>query len=136
MKKILADLTIYRSNIQTIHWKIQGCNFIPIHKFTDKMYEEVNEFIDRVVEKYVQKEVEIDTTLKTLMDNSTLSEETKLNITVDEGIKKLIQDALSILTQVEKAYDDIEGLGSMDLILDDLRDYLEKTIWFLRKSLK
>ncbi|NQZ29356.1 MAG: hypothetical protein HRT98_03120 [Mycoplasmatales bacterium] len=136
MKTILADLTIYRSNIQTIHWKIQGCNFIPVHKFTDKMYEEINEFIDKIVEKYIQKNIEIDTTLKTLMNDATISEETKLSIDVKEGIEKLTKDGMSILTKVESAYNNIEGLGSMDLILDDLRDYLEKTIWLLKKSLK
>ncbi len=136
MKKILADLIIYRSNTQTIHWKMQGCNFIPIHKFTDSMYEEINEFIDRIVEKFVQKDVEIDTTLKTLMKNASIKEEEKLNVQVNEGIKKLVKDGTIILSQVEKAYNNIKELGSMDLILDDLRDCLEKTIWFLNKSLK
>ncbi|TCG11608.1 ferritin-like domain-containing protein [Mycoplasma todarodis] len=135
MQKILANLTIYRSNIQTIHWKMRGCNFMSIHKLTDKMYLEINEFIDRVVEKYIQKDITINTTLKHFMEVATIKEETGQDIETKEGIKKLIQDGEVILSQAEKAYDSIEELGTMDLILDDLRDYLEKTLWLLKKSM-
>ncbi len=135
MKKLLADLTIYRSNIQTIHWKMRGCNFMSIHKLTDKMYEEINEFIDKIVEKFVQKDIEVNTTLKYLMETSTIAEEEKLDVEIESGINKLIVDAETILAQAEKAYDNIENLGTMDLILDDLREYLEKTLWFLKKSI-
>ncbi len=135
MKTILANLIIYRSNIQTIHWKIHGNNFIPIHEFTDKMYADINEFIDRVVEKYIQKDIQINTTLKNSLAIGSILEVNDFSIEVNTGINKLIKDSESILKQVEKAYSNIKELGSMDLILDDMRDYLEKAIWFLRKSI-
>ncbi len=135
MKTLLSNLVIYRSNIQTIHWKMRGKQFLSLHKFTDKMYEEINEYIDRVIEKYVQKDIEVETTLEFFIKNASIKEELKKDMEVSDGVKKLLNDGKEILSQVENAYDNIKELGAMDLVLDDLREYLEKILWMLNKSL-
>ncbi len=134
MKKLLSNLFVFKNNIQTVHWKLTGKGFISIHKFTDVMNEEVGEFIDRVVEKFIQKNIKVNTSLKHALETATIEEELKGNISVKEGIEKLLSDGRTILKQAEEFESTIK-YGAMYLVIDDLREYLEKTLWMLKKSL-
>ncbi|MCP4336880.1 MAG: hypothetical protein GY679_03475 [Mycoplasma sp.] len=134
MKKLLANLFIFKYNIKNIHWRMFGPDFIDIHKFTDKIYAEIDEFIDRVIEKYIQLDQDIDTSIDSQTKLSTLKELTVKEISVEDGIKRIVEEGKEILAQAESLEDKVGDLGTMYLVLDDLREFLEKHIWLLSKQ--
>ncbi len=134
MKKLLANLFIYRNNIKNTHWRMFGADFIDVHKFTDQMYSEIDEFIDRVVEKYIQLNEKVDTTMEAQIKNADIKELKIEELSVTEGIKNIVKDGKEILKQAESIND--KKLGTMYLVIDDLKEYLEKTIWLLSKQIK
>ncbi len=136
MKQILSNLFIYKYNIQNIHWRMYGADFIDVHHFTDKMYEEINEFIDRIVEKYIQLDQMIDTSIVGLCKGASLKELIVDQITVEEGVKVIVDEGKMILDSIGSVNKEISSLGTMNLILDDLAAYLEKTIWLLSKQIQ
>ncbi|CAM9131672.1 ferritin-like domain-containing protein [Mycoplasma marinum] len=134
MQNILNDLIVYRSNIQSMHWKMKGPGFLAIHRLTDKMYSQIDEFIDLIAEKFIQRHLEVETTLANAIANSSLKETKGMTIPIDKCIEDLVSQATIILEKAEKEELPKE-LGAMYVIVDELRDYLEKTIWLLEKSI-
>ncbi|MBG0730710.1 DNA starvation/stationary phase protection protein [Mycoplasma sp. 'Moose RK'] len=51
LHQLQASLTVFYANLKNFHWNLVDQNFLVIHKYTDKLAQKTNDFIDEVAEK-------------------------------------------------------------------------------------
>ncbi|WP_406823129.1 DNA starvation/stationary phase protection protein [Mesomycoplasma hyopneumoniae] len=51
LEQLQSSLTIFYTNIKNFHWNLQDKDFLVLHKFSDKLAQKTNNFIDDIAEK-------------------------------------------------------------------------------------
>ena len=76
LKKLLADLVVFKFKTQKYHWNIEGPDFAQYHAFLGTLYEEVEGSIDDVAEIIRTLDVKAPGTLKEFLDMTSIEEST------------------------------------------------------------
>ena len=137
--KVLADETVLYNKTKNAHWNIEGADFYEKHKFFETQFEQLDEIIDSVAERIRSLGHYAPATLKSYLNLTHLSEQSReLNDSLG-FIKELLSDHESIIMVLRghvKAFtDDFHDSGSSDFITG-LMETHEKMAWFLRSHLK
>jgi starvation-inducible DNA-binding protein len=137
--KVLADETVLYNKTKNAHWNIEGADFYEKHKFFETQFEQLDEIIDSVAERIRSLGHYAPATLKSYLNLTHLSEQSReLNDSLG-FIKELLSDHESIIMVLRghvKAFtDDFHDSGSGDFITG-LMETHEKMAWFLRSHLK
>ena len=74
LKKLLADLVVFKFKTQKYHWNIEGPDFAQYHAFLGTLYEEVEGSIDSVAEIIRTLDVKAPGTLKEFLDMTSIEE--------------------------------------------------------------
>jgi starvation-inducible DNA-binding protein len=136
--KVLADETVLYNKTKNAHWNIEGADFYEKHKFFETQFEQLDEIIDSVAERIRSLGHYAPATLKSYLNLTHLSEQSReLNDSLG-FIKELLSDHESIIMVLRghvKAFtDDFHDSGSGDFITG-LMETHEKMAWFLRAHL-
>jgi starvation-inducible DNA-binding protein len=51
MNQFVANLAVWSVKLHNIHWNVQGLQFMPVHKFTEELYDGAFEAYDDVAER-------------------------------------------------------------------------------------
>ena len=137
--KVLADETVLYNKTKNAHWNIEGADFYEKHKFFETQFEQLDEIIDSVAERIRSLGHYAPATLKSYLNLTHLSEQSReLNDSLG-FIKELLSDHESIIMVLRghvKAFtDDFHDSGSGDFITG-LMETHEKMAWVLRSHLK
>ena len=137
--KVLADETVLYNKTKNAHWNIEGADFYEKHKFFETQFEQLDEIIDSVAERIRSLGHYAPATLKSYLNLTHLSEQSReLNDSLG-FIKELLSDHESIIMVLRghvKAFtEDFHDSGSGDFITG-LMETHEKMAWFLRSHLK
>jgi starvation-inducible DNA-binding protein len=137
--KVLADETVLYNKTKNAHWNIEGADFYEKHKFFETQFEQLDEIIDSVAERIRSLGHYAPATLKSYLNLTHLTEQSRgLNDSLG-FIKELLSDHESIIMVLRghvKAFtEDFHDSGSGDFITG-LMETHEKMAWFLRSHLK
>jgi starvation-inducible DNA-binding protein len=139
LAKILADETVLYIKTKKAHWNIEGANFYDKHKFFESQFGQIDELIDSVAERIRSIGHYAPATLKSYLDLTHLTEQTKEQNDSHGFIKELLEDHESIIIvlreQIKKFTDNFHDLGTGDFVTG-LMETHEKMAWFLRSHLK
>ncbi|MDO5695725.1 MAG: DNA starvation/stationary phase protection protein [Eubacteriales bacterium] len=133
----LANLAVITFKIHNLHWNTEGTQFIPVHLYTEEVYDETFEYFDAVAEQYKMYGAMPDCKLATYIEKATIKEEEPKKFTPDEAMAVLVED-LKILreqaTELRNACDEEGWFTSVGMFEDHVASY-NKRIWFLTATL-
>ncbi|UWD34513.1 Dps family protein [Mesomycoplasma molare] len=125
LKKIQSSLQVFYQKINNIHWNIKGLEFFEIHEETDKLKEEILEFVDQIAEKIVMKDQDALGSYKEILEYSFIKEIESRQFNYKESLEILIEDLIKILEFSEN----IEWSARVQPIFDEVLLSFDKWLW-------
>lgn len=133
LSDILANEFVLYVKARNYHWNVVGMNFIELHKLFEKIYEELNEFVDDIAERIRTLGGHPPSTLKEFLELAKLKEHPGTYPDAKTMIKNLLEDHEFIIKEIRSVVDKAD-IGTADLLTEILRSH-EKTAWMLRSLL-
>ncbi|MGZ9756099.1 Dps family protein [Mycoplasma sp. 394] len=125
LKEMQASLQVFYQKINNIHWNIKGLEFFEIHAQSDKLKDDVLNFVDEIAEKVVMKgEVALGSYTEVL-EASKITELTSQIFDYKQALKVLVND-LKILLQLAESF---EWSARVQPIFDEVLLSLDKWLW-------
>ncbi len=139
LSKILADEFILYLKTRNAHWNVEGPDFMSMHKFFEAQYEELDETMDEVAERIRIIGHYAPATLKSYLELTHLTENSRKKNDSQGFIKELLADHETIVTRlrenVDRFADELNDAGTSDFITGLMKTH-EKMAWMLRSHLR
>ncbi len=138
LAKHVADFGVFYTKLHNYHWHLYGHEFANVHVAIEKLYDGITEDYDTAAERIVQLGGTAPASLAEYLALTGIKEETKKEFTAKEAfesIKKDYEYLLGELKETQKAASEAGDVATDSIITDMIVEY-EKTIWFLRVTLK
>jgi len=138
LQRLLANQFLLYTKTRNYHWNVEGSNFLEMHEFYQRMYNELDETFDEVAERIRMLGHYSQGTLKDFLQVTNLLEqaytsdqrEQLTNLLNDhETIVRLLRNDINTLT------DEIKDAGNADFVTGMLKKH-EQWAWFIRSYLK
>ena len=133
MNEYVADLHVWNVKLHNLHWNVTGEQFMPVHKFTEEMYEDAFEKFDDVAEQLKIQGQSPAATIAEYAKLATIQEVPAREFSSGEVIKIVKEDMEHMKQQaVEiRALADEEGDFSTVAMMEEHADGYAKNLWFL-----
>lgn len=137
LRKIISDSYILYFKAHSFHWNVEGPDFAQYHDFLNSFYEEVFNSIDVYAELVRTLDQYAPTSLKRLIDMSSIGEESTIPDAVTM-LKIIKDDNNQFLASLVSAYDEAEKASEFGIsnYLQDRIQAHEKHAWMLRSITK
>lgn len=133
----LADLAVMTFKLHNIHWNVKGERFVPIHQFTDALYEQTFEFYDAIGEHIKMNGHQPDSRLSDYLKNANIKEIAPKDFGTSESLEIVLADVKSLkhsATVLRNECDDVNWFAAVSM-LEEQVEYFNKQIWFMEASL-
>lgn len=130
----LADLWAANIALHNYHWNVKGPNFMPVHEFTEGLYDYLFEEADAVAELIVQLGEVPASTLKEYTELATITEDESKDISCHDATKKTLEVLKSLNESAKAIADEADHFLVVNLMEDHMTEYV-KNIWFLEATL-
>ena len=130
----LANLGLWLVKLHNLHWNVTGKQFVGVHQFTEKLYDEVFEQYDAVAEVMKMQEKMPLVRMSQYLEVATLEEVDGRDFTVEEVLDmveadmKTMQALAKQIREEAVKEDDFQVQGLYEGYLDGYA----KQLWFLR----
>jgi starvation-inducible DNA-binding protein len=135
----LADEFLLYLKTRNAHWNIEGPDFHSMHKYFEQQYEQLDEIMDDVAERIRVLGHYAPATLKSYLELTHLTEESRSKNNSAGFIKELLADHESIIKRLREHINRFAGklndIGTSDFITA-LAEKHEKIAWMLRAHLQ
>lgn len=118
---------VLNQKILNFHWNVKGEHFFELHEETEKLYNVIQELIDKVAEKTVMKNTPALGSFIEALELSKIKETTsefRNQEQIAEILTKDLQIAFEVATQTH-----IDNMITLQPLLDEIYTELEKAIW-------
>lgn len=136
--RVLADEFLLYTKTRNYHWNVEGDNFIELHEFYERLYNELDEVFDEVAERIRMLGHYSQGRLKDFLKVTTLEEEEYTN-DQKKQLQNLLDDHETLIRLLRKDIDDLDeknhDAGNTDYITG-LMEKHEKWAWMIRSYLK
>ena len=134
---VLASATDLLLSTKEAHWNVRGPNFMSIHLFFDKLYEEVGVYVDDLAERTIEMGGHARGTLKVAAKMSTLPDYPEGLISEKDHLHALVAQFVAFSIVVRAGIDLVDAAGDRDTadLLTQVSRGLDKQIWFLEAHL-
>lgn len=133
----LANLAVINFKLHNLHWNVVGMQFVPIHEFTEALYDKFFEFFDEVAEHQKIFGVMPDCKLSDYLANAKIKEVEPKNFEAKEVLEIVKQDLLTLKQEavdLRNASDEENYFEAVGLFEDHI-DYYNKQLWFISSTL-
>lgn len=137
LNNLLADEFILYTKTLNYHWNVVGPFFGDLHGFFNKLYVQLQGFMDLTAERVRALGYRADSTAKTLSSASILLEEPKKLLASRTMLQNLLADHESIIKSIRSGIDmtaKVNDMGTNNFLCDLIMKY-EKNAWMLRSYL-
>lgn len=134
----LSNLAIWNPKLHNLHWNVIGCNFMPVHQFTEKLYDEVFEQYDSVAELLKMHNEMPLVKLTDFLKNATIQELDAKDFKADE-VLKIVEADMKLMQALAKEIRDEASAQDNFQVANMFEDYISsfsKNLWFLSSMLK
>jgi starvation-inducible DNA-binding protein len=135
----LADEFLLYLKTRNAHWNIEGSDFHTMHRFFEAQYEQLDEIMDEVAERIRMLGHYAPATLKSYLEITHLTEQSREKNDSAGFIKELLGDHESIIIRFRENINhfatNLNDLGTSDFITG-LMEIHEKMAWMLRVQMK
>lgn len=134
----LADAVDLQMQMKQAHWNVKGPGFIGLHELFDKVYADVEKYVDLIAERIVQLGGIAEGTVRVAASSSRLEE---YPFTIADGLAHVeaVARALStfghhVRTAIDEA-DDLDDADTADMFTEISRG-TDKWLWFVEAHLQ
>jgi starvation-inducible DNA-binding protein len=135
LNEILANYAVFATKAHNYHWNVEGIHFNDLHKFFEKLYEQLNVEIDELAERIRTLGGRPLGTMQLMIDTASLEEETREDIDAIEMLRTVLADEEEIIRQmreiIDGASDEHEDETTADFV-NSLCQIREKHAWMTR----
>lgn len=137
LRQVISESYVLYFKAHSFHWNVEGPDFTQYHDFLGKFYEEVFNSIDAYAELIRTMNQYAPTSLKRLIELSTIQEIDNIPDAIDM-LKAIRMDNDRLLATLVKAYDEAEKASEFGVsnYLQDRIQAHEKHAWMLRAITK
>lgn len=133
----LANLAIWTAKLHNLHWNVQGDAFVPVHEFTEVMYNKTFADMDLVAEHFRMYDIIPVSTMEEYLKIATIkeipgriySDKEVLEILLDD-IKLMEKEAMYLRNESDK-----EGWFAAVSMFEEMISFYKKNIWFIKSTL-
>ncbi len=135
--KLLSDDFVIYVKARNYHWNVVGKDFLVLHEFFQKIYEDLNNEIDDVAERIRALGKKVPATMKKFLETTDLNE-TNDFISDKEMLENLLNDYEASIKNIRTYISTISSIGDEGTanFLTDLMEKKEKTAWMIRAMLE
>ena len=137
LKQLQADSLVFFMKVHNFHWHVKGKDFPQVHSATEKIYEDFAGVFDDLAERIIQLGDVPYVTLKDVLANAKIIEESKVEFKSKEILEAILEDykyflvRFQELSKVASEKEDTTTQGYADSQVATL----EKAIWMLKAQL-
>ncbi len=137
LKRLQADAIVFVMKTHNFHWNVVGMDFHPTHLATEEIYEIFSDVYDDIAERLLQLGQKPLVTLKDVLAEAKISEESSTKFTSRQIVEAVEKD----FTYFEKTFRELSEVasGAGDSVTaafaDDNLAKLQKSLWMLRAQL-
>lgn len=138
LQRVLADEFLLYTKTRNYHWNVEGMNFLGMHEFYERLYNELDEVFDEVAERIRMLGHYSQGALRDFIKVTTLLEQEYTNDQKTQ-LQNLLNDHETIIrllrTDIDTFQDRLHDAGNADFTTSLLEKH-EKWAWFIRSYLK
>lgn len=133
----LANLAVMNVKLHNIHWNVVGMQFVAVHQFTEKLYEELFEYFDAVAEHAKMYGATPDARMVDYLKNASIQEIEPNNFKEAEALSIVKADLEALRKQATDLRNACDGEGwfSAVAVFEEQVEFYNKQIWFLSAML-
>lgn len=136
LSDVQADAFRLFTNVQGLHWNVEGPLFYSLHKLTEEQYEDLGEAIDELAERVRALGLVAPESLSTYQERSIIDDLPK-DADTHTRVKRLVSDferASERLAKAVKIAEDHGDVKTADLLTERIGVY-DENAWMLRASI-
>ena len=137
LNEYLSNLAVLNANLHNLHWNVVGKQFVEIHEYTEKLYDDVFEKFDAVAEILKMKGEKPLTKLSEYLENASIKELDGDRFScreVLEIIEGYLDDMRKLATEIRNEADE-EGDFEVVMEFEEHVAGYSKELWFVRSML-
>jgi starvation-inducible DNA-binding protein len=138
LQRILANEFLLYTKTRNYHWNVEGNNFVGMHEFYQRMYNELDEVFDEVAERIRMLGHYSQGRLKDFVEATDLVEQEYTN-NQQVQLQNLLNDHETIIRLLRNDIDvfqnQLKDAGNADFATQLMQKH-EKWAWFIRSYLK
>lgn len=137
LNEYLSNLAVLNANLHNLHWNVVGNQFVQIHEYTEKLYDDVFEKFDAVAEILKMKGEKPLTKLSEYLENASIKELDGDRFScreVLEIIEGYLNDMRKLATEIRNEADE-EGDFEVVMEFEEHVAGYSKELWFVRSML-
>lgn len=132
--RIIANMGRLHVKLHQYHWYVKGPHFFTLHEKFEELYNENQEFFDRLAERLIIKGEQPVSTTEEFIEYATISESPEdKDLPAEKMVAKIVEDykAMRDLTvqAIELAADEDDAV--LEDMLIEYKEHLDKTLWML-----
>lgn len=138
MNTYVANLAILNNKLHNLHWNVIGVQFMPVHKFTEELYDDFFTKFDDVAEQIKILGFMPLATTKAYLEASSVEEIEPKEFgrkEVLEIVKSDLELMKNLATEIRNLADDENDFITVAMFEDHVADF-DKNLWFLSSMLK
>lgn len=138
MNKYIADLAVMNSKLHNLHWNVTGSQFMPIHLFTEELYNELFINYDDAAEQIKMLGEFPMARMKDYLASTSIEEFDAKDFTEMEVLQAVSDDLMSIQAlakNIRKLANEDDDFNTVALFEGHITAYA-KRLWFIDAMLK
>ncbi len=137
MQKVLSDIAVINVKLHNVHWNVVGPQFVPIHEYTEKLYDGFFKDYDELAERIKQLGGFPLASMEEYLKKTSVKELPSKQITDQEALHIVFEDLDTLRSQYAALREAADADG--DYITVSLAEAevaeLDKELWFIRSTL-
>lgn len=134
----LANLAVLNTKLHNLHWNVTGSMFMPLHTFTESLYEQAFSQFDEVAEILKMQGIMPMVKLSDYAQTATIKELDAKEFKAEEVLKIVesdIQEMVKLAKEIRADAADHDNFQVANQFEDYLTAYA-KNLWFISATLK
>ncbi|NLJ63978.1 MAG: DNA starvation/stationary phase protection protein [Christensenellaceae bacterium] len=131
----LADLVGAHAKLQNMHWNVVGEHFKMVHEYTETIYRQLYEYIDKVAEYMVMNGKRPFASLKDFAENTTIAQLKSEEYKAGEVVRYSLAIVRALKESAHEIHEETECYLLQGLLEEQIASY-SKHIWFLNSMIQ
>lgn len=137
LQTYLSNLAVLNAKLHNLHWNVEGKQFMQVHEFTEKLYEDAFEKMDEIAEVLKMKEIIPLVKMNDYVKNATIKELPGKSFNCEEALKIVtgdLKEMKDLTTTIREEADSDDDFEVVAIVEEHVAFYSQK-LWFLRAML-
>ena len=138
MNTYVSNLAILNIKLHNLHWNITGIQFMPIHQFTEELYDNFFAKYDQVAEQLKMLGHSPLATTGDYLEHATVTEVSVKDFATNDALEILVADLTlmkDLATAIRNEADSENDFTTVMIFEEHVADYA-KNLWFVNAMLK